>query len=377
MASYSVCLLGAHQTPLKKGLQVAAWCFWHDLVGKGNTSGATSMLGLIDYFDYSLGTQLMATREFKYSIPHDRIYALGHHARLGDQVPLELRLAYDKSIHVVYRDVTRYIIEREADVECFNSFPRRRQPDVSRCNMPSWAIDWAQHYQIDSDPTHFSGSRNASAHRKVTVVACAVHPRLRPNYLGLEGIQIDVVSKCIPTTSVQAGEDTQNLGPEIRRLFTSTVHLNDKQCRQPDLAKLLVANRVSGEWSTTVLARNFESFQAFCSQRRCLPPLRFQSSLEEDVVTKQASLYFRQLLMIWQQRNLLFTDGGRIGLGPKFTRVGDVVAILYGGRLPFILRPVGRCHQLIGNAYIQGIMDGEAVLAHEASGVPDRSFMLR
>ncbi|UKZ75620.1 hypothetical protein TrVFT333_003308 [Trichoderma virens FT-333] len=65
------------------------------------------------------------------------------------------------------------------------------------------------------------------------------------------------------------------------------------------------------------------------------------------------------------------TDSGYLGLGPPGTNVGDEVWCLFGGHMPFILRPVAttreavlgpgqkRLHQVLGICYVHGIMNGE------------------
>jgi hypothetical protein len=42
------------------------------------------------------------------------------------------------------------------------------------------------------------------------------------------------------------------------------------------------------------------------------------------------------------------------------TKRGDLVCILFGGEVPFILRPKGEHYERIGCCYVPGIMDGEA-----------------
>jgi hypothetical protein len=55
------------------------------------------------------------------------------------------------------------------------------------------------------------------------------------------------------------------------------------------------------------------------------------------------------------------TQQGYIGLGPHIARHGDIVCVLLGAHVPFILRPVGDQYQLLGECYVHGIMDGEAL----------------
>lgn len=41
--------------------------------------------------------------------------------------------------------------------------------------------------------------------------------------------------------------------------------------------------------------------------------------------------------------------------------MGDGVCIFLGSHIPFILRPFGSSHKLVGQCYIHGIMIGEAL----------------
>ncbi|VUC26011.1 unnamed protein product [Clonostachys rosea] len=67
---------------------------------------------------------------------------------------------------------------------------------------------------------------------------------------------------------------------------------------------------------------------------------------------------------------LIVTDNVMIGLGPAEAEVSDDVYVLFGGRMPFVLRSTDKGLQFIGQAYIHGIMDGEIIdKAQEASWV--------
>jgi hypothetical protein len=66
-------------------------------------------------------------------------------------------------------------------------------------------------------------------------------------------------------------------------------------------------------------------------------------------------------------RRLFRTYGGRLGIGPDDIRAEDRIAVLYGGRTPFILRSVHVVGaqdskkyfcELIGDCYVHGMMDG-------------------
>ncbi|KAH8794329.1 heterokaryon incompatibility protein-domain-containing protein, partial [Hyaloscypha sp. PMI_1271] len=57
---------------------------------------------------------------------------------------------------------------------------------------------------------------------------------------------------------------------------------------------------------------------------------------------------------------LCITARGYLAAIPFVTKVGDCIAILAGGRLPFVLRPTGNHYRLVGPCYVHGIMYGEA-----------------
>ena len=78
--------------------------------------------------------------------------------------------------------------------------------------------------------------------------------------------------------------------------------------------------------------------------------------------------------VIWNRRTFqtypeIETDGSKrpfVGLIPQAAKVGDKVCIVYGCSVPVVLQQIGRpdgthCWQLIGDAYVDGIMDGELI----------------
>jgi hypothetical protein len=71
------------------------------------------------------------------------------------------------------------------------------------------------------------------------------------------------------------------------------------------------------------------------------------------------------------RRHLVVTANGRLGLAPAQVRPSDVVVVLRGGQRPFVLRAVGAHYVLIGEAYVDGVVDGEAVGEH---GEVDEGF---
>ena len=84
---------------------------------------------------------------------------------------------------------------------------------------------------------------------------------------------------------------------------------------------------------------------------------------ERAAALDNASLLMRRHV----NRTFFVTEKGYMGLSHLGTMAGDSVHVLFGSRVPFILRKVeppkqsGGCYYFVGAAYVHGIMDGEAV----------------
>lgn len=65
-------------------------------------------------------------------------------------------------------------------------------------------------------------------------------------------------------------------------------------------------------------------------------------------------------------------EKGHVGIGPLGTQKGDLVCVLHGGDVLYVLRPVEDHFELIGESYVHGAMDGEFVVNEERW--PTRSF---
>ncbi|OBT52043.1 hypothetical protein VE04_07771 [Pseudogymnoascus sp. 24MN13] len=82
---------------------------------------------------------------------------------------------------------------------------------------------------------------------------------------------------------------------------------------------------------------------------------------EESLVAK--SLAAKPLGLAGLVGNRLFkTDRGHLGSSSNIIQPGDVIWIIKGVKVPYVLRPTeSQSHHLIGPAYVHGVMHGEAV----------------
>ena len=85
-----------------------------------------------------------------------------------------------------------------------------------------------------------------------------------------------------------------------------------------------------------------------------------------------------QFVVAWCAiRRLMITENGFLGLVPKEAVIGDEVCILFGGDVPYILRPTAedKEFQSVGDWYVHDIMDGEAITMRRGEQPVPRKFL--
>ena len=66
---------------------------------------------------------------------------------------------------------------------------------------------------------------------------------------------------------------------------------------------------------------------------------------------------------VTSDRKLFITASGHLGLGPDWMKPGHELCVLAGSPMPVILNPEENYHEFIGDCFVDGIMEGEAVEA--------------
>ncbi|KAF7540097.1 hypothetical protein G7054_g1645 [Neopestalotiopsis clavispora] len=77
-------------------------------------------------------------------------------------------------------------------------------------------------------------------------------------------------------------------------------------------------------------------------------------------------------------RRQFVTENGHIGLGSQNMQVGDIVCVLFGGCVPYVLRSSDTpgYFKFIGESYVDGIMHGEVVADWRRGLLVEKTFIL-
>jgi hypothetical protein len=113
------------------------------------------------------------------------------------------------------------------------------------------------------------------------------------------------------------------------------------------------------------LAQHRENFAAYWRLKGQPPTLEDEllADLQEAAQRGDQEKFRLDMRLFCKGRSFLFTRKGYYALGPWITKPGDICCVFFGATVPFILRKVDEAshYKLIGEAYIHGLMRGEAV----------------
>jgi hypothetical protein len=321
----------------------------------------------------SLHYLIYLTRDSDASDPRDKIYAL---LGLSSAPNLEEYMPdYSLSTERVSMNTVVQLIQTEKNLR-----PLLRWQSHSS-KLPSWCPQLTLARQDRDAPVPLVDPPDpqlyaASGSKILPDLGSLVHE----NYIRLRGIKFDIIT----TTKCGWGEILHNPlhekgvptlpGYDIRR------HLS----RSMPLWRILIANKDIIDGSKVPPPEDYSG--TYLDWWRQTPKESRGNKFDYGLSQRSESVMYK--------RCLFTTKSGFLGIGPyghdrwspsssdyTNTRPGDLVVILFGSEVPFVLRPVGRFFEYVGECYVGGIMDGEFMeLWEKHKGKPgcpvERSFTL-
>lgn len=338
-------------------------------------------------------------RSFRYraaSNPRDKIYALLPLVTdWGDQPCLSPD--YAKSPRQVYSTAAVSMIKSSDSLT-----PLFHQTGTNRdgiTGLPSWVPDFSQAHALGGTLDHFTKQLplyNACCGMKASVKV------LDTNILALEGVRVDFIGRA--STHLMslkhesqvstfehwyegAEEECKDTNPNWRNCFWKTLCgdtiVSDAHSQPHQSGPLQPAGPLRratgrdealfGAWCTT---NNHAKFRDVYNKAGDLNGEKRASSIlqPEDIGAMNHAIRITT-----RDRRFIVSKSGRLGIAPKeavlTSLVADEIFAIAGSRTPLVLRPVGTrdvpgvgrrlCHKLVGDCYLHGVMDGEAMYNYE------------
>jgi hypothetical protein len=140
-------------------------------------------------------------------------------------------------------------------------------------------------------------------------------------------------------------------------------------------------------WRTLVADRGLNGSYAPVFYRRACQYAFKQSGVASVINTEQlldsislsmVKEFLQRVQEVVWNRQLIKTKRGYLGLAPEAAEKGDLVCILYGCSVPVVIREVeGDAHELVGECYVHGMMDGAALGVQISHKIPKKTFKLQ
>lgn len=261
------------------------------------------------------------------SDPKDRIYA---YLGLGSDISANYSMSHEE----VFKFTTRSLVEKTGTLDCLlRTYEEDRSP-----SLPTWVPDWCADFKerdYDDELGWFF---------------------LYPHY--------SAAGETKATTRLSSSDAVLDLQGLVLDRIVATGHILNTDQRMKEMIT---------EWQDSP---NSEypggGTYSVASWRTLLADMRLSHgqferlTFSDDAEKMGNDMLVREKQLSAYSRRGFSTDKGRIGLGNRDIRVGDSICVLGGGSMPFILRQVeghggGVAYQYIGQAYVHGIMDGEAM----------------
>ena len=304
--------------------------------------------------------QVIAGSRFRCLKPQDRVYALL--GLLNSDIRDKTVVDYEKSIEEVYTDFAEALIETSHSLEVLTGAGIARGPS----SWPSWVQDLGD-WNLDGSKqpkslrySKYSAScltrPNFSKNRKMNeliIRGMAVDSILETVVIERENIVKDATHHITGAKGFHKWEENFEVYPTgcdpvhaWIKTITADIDgngVNSERQSNEILEEFVIKNRFndsSGEEKMIMVPVELEKYKEWM-----LGAFRFASAVVA------ASLY----------RTFFITKSGYMGMGPMPLEVGDTICVVLGCNVPLLLRKYEEHYILVGECFVWGLMDGEAM----------------
>ncbi|KAK6081039.1 heterokaryon incompatibility protein [Seiridium cupressi] len=273
----------------------------------------------------------------------------------------------------------------------FVSFP---EPDWPLSNIPSTEAPFKAGLSFKNirwprimKPDNAKGERTKMERAKVETTSVEDRPELKATIWGLLFDEVQHASEAPWHETMESGK--LRMDSFTKDLLVQLDTSDEVQSNGSAAAnfgynwEITMATAAGSLWRTLVCDRDFEGAKApdkfkayykqWMSKQESIKaiiggnsPQELQSIASEFGYDKEDDSntvykFVKLVLKRCHERSFIVCKSGRIGLAVRGVAPGDRVFIMRGGSAPLVLRKSGTEWNMVGEAYISGLMDGEAV----------------
>jgi hypothetical protein len=309
--------------------------------------------------DLSVIHIMSRTKDFGATDIRDKLYALLGLAREKDRAIIP---DYSLPRTQIYTDLIRFLLEQDLDLSCLGGNRLKRN------NFgPSWLPELYFSLPLGLAWSNVGKMYEASAHTVPNVSFNSTKTTLQA-----AGIFVGTINRVIGPFAQHSTEAIEGHDSDIFE-FVKATGASEKYDEMFEFTDTLEESQHELYWRSQIMDADFRDPENAASPApadlgiswrsiadHSVIPVDFEPLVEERERCVHFSMpYFVNVEASLLNRCTVTTECGRMGIGPYNSKVGDVVAILLGGDFCFVLRPNNDQYELVGDAYIHGVMKGE------------------
>jgi hypothetical protein len=294
--------------------------------------------------------------------PRDKVYALANISK--DWAVLDITPDYSCSVEKLYVDVAFRIMRLEKSLAILAAATSNK----ALTNLPSWVPDWS------AAPTPYFLDGPSDVKEKNMYAASGTTPAMieyneADRVFRTAGVFIDRIEYVTEVIGASHFRRKPQWFEEILKMVqevsSNNLKLGGSKSPMEALWRTLIANlAVMEALKPDVEAPEWYSlyFEAFVHLQAALAGMEkgIDYTITQEKYDK-ALAFDKALTRQVNSRSLCRTKNGFLGLVHEGTCIGDDVSILFGGRMPYILKRSGNTTRFAGEAYIHGLMKGEGM----------------
>jgi len=331
--------------------------------------------------DTQLLDMLRKTTRYETSQPRDKIFALLGLVREGEDQnpPALISPDYGKPQNELYLDITLKLLDKYRTLAPLSFVEHKSldQEEIVPTWVPRWHIAPAGFVGANRSPPLYGASAQAERH---------MHWTANDTTLTIRGLRVSTIAWCGEMMTFPIDEPYEEMACRAawKRLNSRADRSESPTNHSPIDVFIRTSTAGVADLEGTKLAEADQTydFQSRMHFGRILPtvlPSRFSDRLKSTLIRDQTRWDFAALVRsACKNRRYVLSEDGHFCLAPGCAREGDLVVVLFGGELPFLLRPanVNGAFYMVGGAYIHGLMHGEAVTAWEKKKLNDQVFTI-
>ena len=320
---------------------------------------------------------IMLLENFRYAestLSRDRFFALLGLASDGNEATFEPD--YDSPLEVVVLRFARVFVRQGRGMQLLH----RAGLSQGSHRFPSWIPDWTVRGPSSLHDSAESGITFAASGPQQAKIGCIPDT----DELAVEGYAVDVIASVSTSSNVEP--EWEKYFDEVDAMVDSAVLSPVRDSREDLKWKVPIAGMLCPKVAYTALRNYISSNQkrkaievnGYSVDRNALRTAHATAlgQTTADSFQENSTSYIAALKGTLHGWRFVVTKRGYVGVVPNMAQIGDVIAILKGGRVPFILKEsVTRpgAFRLVGGCYVHCMMNGEGLLL---PGVAESKFRL-